>query len=152
MVRTHSQTNRLPTTEILRIEQTCESGTVDGLELVNLGYLMLGEFDNSEYTPSIFNLKISSGETLYAMVFKPHNFKVGIMYPTILNVYGGPEVQVVSNSFKVSSKKNYSIIDYILKILNILGNATIKDAYVGLSRLLRDLCRFSRLSTSWCGV
>lgn len=101
MVRTHSQTNRLPTTEILRVEQTCENGTVDGLELVNLGYLMLGEFDNSEYTPLIFNLKISSGETLYAMVFKPHNFKVGIMYPTILNVYGGPEVQVVSNSFKV---------------------------------------------------
>lgn len=31
---------------------------------------------------------------------RPHNFKPGMVYPTILNVYGGPEVQTVSNSFK----------------------------------------------------
>lgn len=33
-------------------------------------------------------------------IFRPHNFKPGMVYPTILNVYGGPEVQTVSNSFK----------------------------------------------------
>lgn len=32
--------------------------------------------------------------------FRPHNFKPGMIYPTVLNVYGGPEVQTVSNSFK----------------------------------------------------
>lgn len=36
------------------------------------------------------------------MIFKPHNFQVGVKYPTILNVYGGPEVQLVSNTFKVN--------------------------------------------------
>lgn len=35
------------------------------------------------------------------MIFKPHNFKPDTKYPTVLNVYGGPEVQLVSNTFKV---------------------------------------------------
>lgn len=34
------------------------------------------------------------------IIFRPHNFKPGMIYPTVLNVYGGPEVQTVSNSFK----------------------------------------------------
>jgi dipeptidyl-peptidase 9 len=34
------------------------------------------------------------------LFYRPHNFKPGMVYPTILNVYGGPEVQTVSNSFK----------------------------------------------------
>lgn len=70
IVRTHSNTNQLPSTEILRIDQRCENGTVDGIELVSLGYMIVGNFDNSEYTPLICNITISSGETLYALVFK----------------------------------------------------------------------------------
>jgi dipeptidyl-peptidase 9 len=54
------------------------------------------------YSPSIYSPRISSGDILYAMVFKPHNFTLGVKYPTVLNVYGGPEVQTVSNTFKVS--------------------------------------------------
>ncbi|KAL7017779.1 hypothetical protein ACKWTF_010525 [Chironomus riparius] len=100
IVRTHSNTNQLPSSEVLRVQNNCEKNSVDGIELINLGYLTIGNFDNSEYTPIICNPVISSGETLYALVFKPHNFKPGMVYPTILNVYGGPEVQTVSNSFK----------------------------------------------------
>lgn len=70
IVRTHSNTNQLPSTEIVRIEQRCENGTVDGIELTPLGYMIVGNFDNSEYTPLIHNITISSGETLYALVFK----------------------------------------------------------------------------------
>ncbi|MBO8666450.1 S9 family peptidase, partial [Staphylococcus aureus] len=44
--------------------------------------------------------QISSGDVLFAMVFKPHNFVPGQKYPTILHVYGGPEVQLVTNTFK----------------------------------------------------
>lgn len=100
IVRTHSNTNQLPTTEVLRIKQNCEQNSVDGVELKTVGYLIIGSYDNSEFTPLICNPVIASGETLYAMVFKPHNYKPGNLYPTILNVYGGPEVQTVSNSFK----------------------------------------------------
>lgn len=70
MVRTHSNTNQLPSTEVLRVEQNCENGSVDGLDLSTLGYMIVGNFDNSEYTPLICNITISSGETLYALVFK----------------------------------------------------------------------------------
>jgi len=44
------------------------------------------------------------------MVFKPHNFVPGHKYPTILHVYGGPEVQLVTNTFKVNLYNNASII------------------------------------------
>lgn len=70
MVKTFSNTNQLPSTEILRVVQHCENGSVDGLELVNIGHLVVGSFDNSEYTPIICDPVISSGETLYALVFK----------------------------------------------------------------------------------
>lgn len=100
IVRTHSNTNQLPSTEVLRVQHNCEKNSVDGIELVNIGYLTIGNFDQSEYTPIICDPVISSGETIYALVFKPHNFKPGMIYPTVLNVYGGPEVQTVSNSFK----------------------------------------------------
>jgi hypothetical protein len=43
---------------------------VDGLELAPLGYMIVGNFDNSEFTPHICPITISSGETLYALVFK----------------------------------------------------------------------------------
>ena len=35
------------------------------------------------------------------MLFRPHNFRPGQKYPTVLNIYGGPEVQLVTNTFKV---------------------------------------------------
>ena len=70
MVKTFSNINQSPSTEVLRVHQHCQNGTVDGLELINVGHLAVGTFDNSEYTPIICNPVISSGETLYALVFK----------------------------------------------------------------------------------
>ncbi len=35
------------------------------------------------------------------MIFKPNRMEPGKKYPVVLNVYGGPEVQLVSNTFKV---------------------------------------------------
>jgi hypothetical protein len=73
-VQTHSNTNQLPSTEVLRVNHHhyCESGSVDvdRLELLSYGHLMIGNFDQSEFTPIICNPVISSGETLYALVFK----------------------------------------------------------------------------------
>lgn len=53
-------------------------------------------------SPTLITHQISSGDILFAMVFKPHNFILGQKYPTILHVYGGPEVQLVTNTFKVN--------------------------------------------------
>lgn len=62
---------------------------------------MKGTAPEQKYMPLIYKLRLSSGDDLYSMIYKPHNFKLGIKYPTILNVYGGPEVQTVNNTFKV---------------------------------------------------
>jgi hypothetical protein len=42
------------------------------------------------------------GRQVFGMVYKPHSMTPGLKYPVLLNVYGGPELQLVSNSFKVS--------------------------------------------------
>ncbi|KAM6948816.1 dipeptidyl peptidase 9 isoform 2-T2 [Aplochiton taeniatus] len=50
--------------------------------------------------PEIFDFPGKSGFQLYGMVYKPHNLQAGRKHPTILFVYGGPQVQLVNNSFK----------------------------------------------------
>uniref|UniRef100_A0A6Q2YGE6 dipeptidyl-peptidase IV n=1 Tax=Esox lucius TaxID=8010 RepID=A0A6Q2YGE6_ESOLU len=48
----------------------------------------------------IFDFPGKSGFQLYGMVYKPHNLQPGRKHPTVLFVYGGPQVQLVNNSFK----------------------------------------------------
>uniref|UniRef100_A0A3Q3AXW5 dipeptidyl-peptidase IV n=1 Tax=Kryptolebias marmoratus TaxID=37003 RepID=A0A3Q3AXW5_KRYMA len=50
--------------------------------------------------PEIFDFPGKSGFQLYGMVYKPHNLQPGRRHPTVLFVYGGPQVQLVNNSFK----------------------------------------------------
>ncbi|CAH2292831.1 dipeptidyl peptidase 9 isoform X1 [Pelobates cultripes] len=50
--------------------------------------------------PEIFNFETSSKIKLFGMVYKPHNLSPGAKHPTVLFVYGGPQVQLVNNSFK----------------------------------------------------
>lgn len=65
-------------------------------------YLVLIEVSEGEfYCPELYTHQIRDGTNLYAMVFKPHTLQPGKKYPTVLHIYGGPEVQVVSNTFKV---------------------------------------------------
>ncbi|MGH0188011.1 UNVERIFIED_CONTAM: hypothetical protein FKN15_027716 [Acipenser sinensis] len=50
--------------------------------------------------PEIFDFPGKSGFQLYGMVYKPHNLQPGRKHPTLQFVYGGPQVQLVNNSFK----------------------------------------------------
>uniref|UniRef100_A0A8C2ZQG2 dipeptidyl-peptidase IV n=1 Tax=Cyclopterus lumpus TaxID=8103 RepID=A0A8C2ZQG2_CYCLU len=50
--------------------------------------------------PEIFDFPGKSGFQLHGMVYKPHNLLPGRKHPTVLFVYGGPQVQLVNNSFK----------------------------------------------------
>lgn len=49
--------------------------------------------------PELFCCQLSNGELIYGSVFKPEFMESGVRYPTVLEIYGGPEVQLVSNSF-----------------------------------------------------
>lgn len=83
------------------------SDSVENIDLQLIGHLFEGGIPNSvqlqKFSPTIYSRHLQSGELVYAMVFKPHNFKPNERYPTVLNVYGGPEVQTVNNTFKVRS-------------------------------------------------
>ncbi|KAG1668796.1 Dipeptidyl peptidase 8 [Nymphon striatum] len=54
----------------------------------------------SQVQPEIFSYDISSGHTMYGFLFRPPNMTLGIKYPTVLIIYGGPEVQLISNNYK----------------------------------------------------
>ncbi|XP_066595856.1 dipeptidyl peptidase 9 [Prorops nasuta] len=99
MVVVYSSVKTLPTCQVFRISQT--DCTVESISLTPVGYLLEPSVLESElFVPDIYPHKIMSGDTIYSMVFKPHNFKPGVKYPTIVHIYGGPEVQLVSNTFK----------------------------------------------------
>lgn len=121
-VAVYSNIRKPPSCQVFRIEHT--DMTVDGVYLQPIGFLIENsgeyfsifklqfffiifyflniEINSSIQSPTLVTHQISSGDVLFAMVFKPHNFVPGQKYPTILHVYGGPEVQLVTNTFKVS--------------------------------------------------
>lgn len=115
MIQVFCNIHQMPTCEVHRIAHTNEADAscVGGIQLQALGYLFESGMPSSpqlqRFSPTIYSRHISSGELLYAMVFRPHNYRRGQKYPTVLNVYGGPEVQTVNNTYKVSSKVKYLI-------------------------------------------
>ncbi|XP_038195390.1 dipeptidyl peptidase 9 isoform X3 [Arvicola amphibius] len=50
--------------------------------------------------PEIFHFHTRADVQLYGMIYKPHTLQPGRKHPTVLFVYGGPQVQLVNNSFK----------------------------------------------------
>ncbi|KAG8440767.1 hypothetical protein GDO86_006488 [Hymenochirus boettgeri] len=50
--------------------------------------------------PEIFSFPSRTGFTLYGMMYRPHQLQPGKKYPTVLFIYGGPQVQLVNNRFK----------------------------------------------------
>ncbi|XP_069481214.1 dipeptidyl peptidase 8 [Ambystoma mexicanum] len=55
----------------------------------------------SDYIPpEIFSFQSSSGFVIYGMMYRPHRLQPGKKYPTVVFIYGGPQVQLVNNRFK----------------------------------------------------
>ncbi|CAG2055064.1 unnamed protein product [Timema podura] len=114
-VAVYSNIQKLPACQVFRISHG--DWTVEEVTLTPVAYLLepfrsrattsaLANYgtkaapEGELFCPELYAHQISSGDLLYAMVFKPHNFQAGCKYPTVLNIYGGPEVQLVSNTFK----------------------------------------------------
>ena len=51
-------------------------------------------------TPEYGTLKANDGQTLNYRLFKPAKMKKGVKHPVIVNVYGGPHAQRVTNSWR----------------------------------------------------
>lgn len=122
LIQVYCNIHQMPACEVQRLVHTNEMDCLDGIELQSIGFLFEGGNATAtqlqKFSPSLFSKQISSGDQLFAMVFRPHNYRHGQRYPTVLNVYGGPEVQTVNNTFKVRGRIVYSISKH--KFGNIL--------------------------------
>ncbi|OXA52726.1 dipeptidyl peptidase 9 isoform X2 [Folsomia candida] len=99
VILTYSSVKDPPVCIIHRVHYTDSS--IHGVTLEPLSYLAEPpNVDPSFSFPDIYCYQNEYGDDLYAMVYKPFDFDPKKKYPTILNVYGGPEVQLVYNSFR----------------------------------------------------
>jgi dipeptidyl-peptidase-4 len=60
-------------------------------------------------TTEFVSLKARDGAALYARLVRPPDFSASKKYPVIIEVYGGPHVQLVQDSFHVTS-----VLDHLL--------------------------------------
>lgn len=100
-VTVYSSIAQLPVCEVYAIEWPNSVKSVHNIVVSSLGYLLEpSEPDENYRQPELFVYNLPSKESLYCMIFTPPNMQPGLTYPTVLSVYGGPEVQLVNNSFK----------------------------------------------------
>lgn len=69
-------------------------------------------------------IKASSGETLHYSLLKPSGFDSKKKYPVIVNVYGGPHVQLVSNGWSVDFQQYLAQQGYVVFRIDNRGSAT----------------------------
>lgn len=98
-VSVFSSVNSLPGCQAFSIQ--ISDNTVHGINLQPLGWLLRPSPPDEEYPPpELFSHTITSGEEIYGLLYKPSVLRAGVKYPVMLNIYGGPELQMVGNSFK----------------------------------------------------
>ncbi|EDV25262.1 uncharacterized protein TRIADDRAFT_24254 [Trichoplax adhaerens] len=109
--------------------------------------------------PEVFSFVGSHGEKIYGVYHKPMGFVDGIKYPTILYVYGGPGVQIITSGNTVQRLvrlQNFIQAGYVVvcmdsrgscgrgikfekHIKNAMGTIEIEDQVEGLQYLANKL-------------
>lgn len=117
----------------------------------SLSTYLLGEL-------SIFTLKNDNGDDLYCRLYKPANFDSTKKYPAIVYLYGGPNVQLIKNSwngggdlwFQYMAERGYVVFSldsrgssnrglaFEQAIFQHLGAEEIKDQLIGISFLKKQ--------------
>eukprot|EP01104_Vermistella_antarctica_P012263 TRINITY_DN3516_c0_g4_i2.p1 TRINITY_DN3516_c0_g4~~TRINITY_DN3516_c0_g4_i2.p1 ORF type:complete len:976 (+),score=227.02 TRINITY_DN3516_c0_g4_i2:1107-4034(+) len=79
--------------------------------------------------PVLFNLKSTrTGETLYGCMYRPPQFDRNVKYPVMVYVYGGPQVQLVRNSWDLSSgssikRQMMACVGHVVVVLDNVGSS-----------------------------
>jgi dipeptidyl-peptidase 4 len=74
--------------------------TIDGTAVAVMADGKIPALADYSLTPTeMVELKADDGTKLYASMIKPPNFDPSKKYPVLINVYGGPHVQLVRNSW-----------------------------------------------------
>ncbi|KAG8145210.1 putative Dipeptidyl peptidase 8 protein [Naja naja] len=84
--------------------------------------------------PEVFSFESSSGFVLYGMIYKPHDLQPGKKYPTVLFIYGGPQVQLVNNRFKGAKYfrlNTLASLGYVVVVLDNRGSCHRGLAFEG---------------------
>ena len=71
-----------------------------GRKVASLDLCLFAAASEDYHAPELFNFKSEYGHMMYGMFYKPHDLEVGRQYPTVMVVYGGPQVQLVTNAYK----------------------------------------------------
>ena len=106
LVTVSSNINSEPACQIskLRFSRTTNCN-VDDIQFQSLGWLL--EQRKCEMTlplPKLLQYKISSGDDLHCSMYEPPNLDEKKLYPVVLDIYGGPDFQHVTNKFKVCTR------------------------------------------------
>ncbi|XP_071941641.1 dipeptidyl peptidase 9-like [Antedon mediterranea] len=95
-VTIYSNLSNTPAATVFRVKER-----LNAMVPVTVGPLLQPTALGISYVPpELVSYKNSSGDEVFGLVYKPHNLEAGCKYPTVLFVYGGPQVQLVTNSYK----------------------------------------------------
>ena len=100
LVTVQSSLSTPPSCQVWRVTPSPTPGEV---HLLPAGLILEPcSFEPPRWLPQLHSCRLrASGEQLHALVYPPAGYVPGRRYPTVVNVYGGPQVQVVTNTFKV---------------------------------------------------
>tara|TARA_Y100000780_G_scaffold84251_1_gene76127 strand:- start:8591 stop:10708 length:2118 start_codon:yes stop_codon:yes gene_type:complete len=106
--------------------------------------------------PEIFGLRLQDGTELSGAIYYPNSREFKAPYPTVLSVYGGPHVQLVTNSWIMTASlraqylrnKGYLVVvvdsrgssrrglKFESPIKNFMGNVEVEDQSFALNYLI----------------
>ena len=108
--------------------------------------------------PEIFELRLQDGTELSGALYYPNADKFKAPYPTVLSVYGGPHVQLVTNSWMMTASlraqylrdKGYLVVvvdsrgssrrglKFESPIKNLMGKVEVEDQSFALNHLIEQ--------------
>jgi dipeptidyl-peptidase 9 len=142
VVTSHSSVAQLPQTHVLTIEPTASdaSDLVRATKLVEVPHRRFKLPDDFDYvTPELCD--VQSGDlTLHACVYKPRSWDAAnpTAHPTLIYTYGGPHVQLVTNSYSLTANHRLQMLTklgYVVAIVDGRGSYNRGLAFEGHLRL-----------------
>lgn len=76
--------------------------------------------------PELFSYESKHGHQVYGMMFKPPLIQPGVKYPTVLYLYGGPHVQLVTNAhkgYRFLRLHTIAKLGYVVVVMDCRGSA-----------------------------
>jgi dipeptidyl-peptidase 4 len=97
----------------------------DGTAVATLDTMKDPWADYAQGATEFVTVRADDGTPLYARMVKPPSFNPGKKYPVLVDVYGGPDVQIVRNAFGDTSAEDqlYAEQGYIIWSLDNRGSS-----------------------------